>query len=426
MRNILPSISALLIGYLLLVMGHGLVSTLLSLRAVAEGMSTGVIGLIVSGYYAGFVIGTLHGERVIARAGHIRAFAAFAALACISTLALPVFVDATAWIVMRLLAGYALAGLSMVTESWMNAAANNENRGQVLSLYGLTVYLGIGLGQYLLVLDSVEGFALFSLGAALFAFALIPVAMTRAVSPGDEATSRFGFRALWNLSPLGVVGCLTSGLIVGGFSGMAPVFGRDVGLDNASIATFIAAALLGGIVLQYPLGRLSDHLDRRWVITLSGVGIALSSIAMATLSGSGEWTLAALSFVFGGFAYTLYSLAIAHANDFIATSDLVKASGGLLLAFGIGAAIGPFAASLLMGALASSGLFVYTAVASGLCTVFAIWRMTARAALPAEERDPFVAVPQQAAMAYQLDPRGEPESEDDAAPESDDRIPTAN
>lgn len=170
MRSILPSVSALLAGYLLLIMGHGLVSTLLSLRAVAEDMSTGIIGLIVSGYYAGFVIGTLHGERVIARAGHIRAFAAFAALACVSILALPIFVDATAWIVMRLLAGYALAGLSMVTESWMNAAATNENRGQVLSLYGVTVYLGIGLGQYLLVLDSVAGFALFSLAAALFAF----------------------------------------------------------------------------------------------------------------------------------------------------------------------------------------------------------------------------------------------------------------
>ncbi|MDA0703639.1 MAG: MFS transporter [Proteobacteria bacterium] len=426
MRKILPSVSALLAGYLLLVMGHGLVSTLLSLRAVAEGMSTGVIGLIVSGYYAGFVIGTLHGERVIARAGHIRAFAAFAALACISTLALPIFVDAAAWIVMRLLAGYALAGLSMVTESWMNAAASNENRGQVLSLYGLTVYLGIGLGQYLLVLDSVEGFALFSLAAALFAFSLIPVAMTRAVSPGGEDTSRFGFRALWKLSPLGIVGCLASGLIVGGFSGMAPVFGREIGLDNASIATFIAAALLGGFVLQYPLGRLSDHMDRRWVITISGIGIGLSSIAMASLAGSDEWTLAALSFVFGGFAYTLYSLSIAHANDFIATSDLVKASGGLLLAFGIGAAIGPFAASLFMGALASSGLFVYTAVAAGLCTAFALWRMSARPALAAEDREPFVAMPQSTAMAYQLDPRGEPDVEDGPASETDTRPSTAN
>ncbi|MBT6117101.1 MAG: MFS transporter [Rhodospirillaceae bacterium] len=407
MRKVLPSVTALLLGYLILVMGHGLVSTLLSLRAVVEGMSTGVIGLIVSSYYAGFVVGTLHGGRVIGRAGHVRAFAAFAALACISILALPVFVDATAWIVMRLVAGYALAGLSMVTESWLNATASNENRGQVLSLYGLVIYLGIGLGQYLLVLDDIEGYALFSLAAALFAFALVPVAMTRATSPGGEDTSRFGFRALWTLSPLGVVGCLTSGLIVGGFTGMAPVFGKEIGLDNASIATFIAAALLGGFVLQYPLGRLSDRWDRRWVITISGIGIGLASLAMATLAGRGEWGLFALSFVFGGFAYTLYSLSIAHANDFIATSDLVKASAGLLLAFGIGAAIGPFAASLFMGILAPSGLFLYTAAAAALCTIFAIRRMTARAAVQAGEREPFVALPQRTALAYQLDPRGE-------------------
>ena len=318
MRHVLPSVTALLAGYLLLVMGHGLVSTLLGIRAVVEGMSTGTIGLIVSSYYAGFVAGTLHGERVIARAGHIRAFAAFAALASVSTLALPVYVDALAWIALRIIAGYALAGLSMVTESWMNAAASNENRGQVLSLYGLVVYLGIGLGQYLLILGEVEGFALFSLAAALFSLALVPVAMTRAVSPGADDTSRFGFRALWNLSPLGVVGCLASGLIVGGFSGMAPVFGKEIGLGNAGIATLIAAALLGGFVLQYPLGRLSDRWDRRLVITISGIGIGVASVGVTLAAGRSDWGLFALSFVFGGFAYTLYSLSIAHANDFIA------------------------------------------------------------------------------------------------------------
>jgi MFS family permease len=411
MLSIFVSIAALILGYFFTMLGHGLLSTLLGVRAVAEGFPTEVIGGIMSAYYAGFVIGTQVADKLIGRVGHIRAFAVFAATTSIAAAAHAILIDPYAWGAFRLVGGFGMAGLSMVTESWLNERATNENRGRVLSTYMLTVFIGIGAGQFLLVLDSTDGFMLFSVAAILFCLALIPVSLTRVSSPAPIESSRFTLAKMWRLSPLALVGMFAGGMITGAFSGMGAVFAAEVGLDTAGIARMMAIAVLGGLLLQWPLGRLSDMWDRRWVLTVIGLGTALSSIGLvATASGSGlVFDIFALAF--GGFSYTMYSVAAAHANDFIEPEDLVQAAGGLLFAFGLGAAFGPFAASLVMTAIGPAGLFVHTALAASACTVFALVRMRARPTPPSEERDAFVAQPQGAPvttpMAYQLDPRAE-------------------
>ncbi len=428
MFSFFVAIAALILGYFFTMLGYGLLSTLLGVRAVAEGFPTEVTGLVMSAYYAGFVIGTQVADKLIGRVGHIRAFAVFAATTSIAAVAHAILVDPIAWGVLRLAGGFGMAGLSMVTESWLNERATNENRGRVLSVYMLTVFIGIGAGQFLLVLGSPEGFMLFSIAAILFCLALIPVSLTRATSPAPIESSRFTLAKMWRLSPLALVGMFAGGLITGAFSGMGAVFATEVGLDTAGISRMMAIAVLGGLLLQWPLGRLSDKWDRRWVLTVIGLGIALASVGLVVTADGSGLAFDAFALVFGGFSYTMYSVATAHANDFIEPEDLVQAAGGLLLAFGVGAVAGPFAASLVMAAIGPAGLFVHTAVAASACTAFALVRMRARPTLPSEERDAFVAQPQGAPvttpMAYQLDPRAEyveseEEEEDPSAPWDD-------
>ncbi len=273
MFSFFVAIAALILGYFFTMLGYGLLSTLLGVRAVAEGFPTEVTGLVMSAYYAGFVIGTQVADKLIGRVGHIRAFAVFAATTSIAAVAHAILVDPIAWGVLRLAGGFGMAGLSMVTESWLNERATNENRGRVLSVYMLTVFIGIGAGQFLLVLGSPEGFMLFSIAAILFCLALIPVSLTRATSPAPIESSRFTLAKMWRLSPLALVGMFAGGLITGAFSGMGAVFATEVGLDTAGVSRMMAIAVLGGLLLQWPLGRLSDKWDRRWVLTVIGLGI---------------------------------------------------------------------------------------------------------------------------------------------------------
>lgn len=410
---IVSSVASLLVGVALLMLANGLLSTLISLRTALEGFPAPVTGLVMSAYFAGLVLGSLFCRGIIRRVGHIRAFSALASLLSATALAHVFLVSAASWAAFRGVTGFCLAGLYMVTESWLNARANNQTRGQILSLYMVTCYLAIGAGQFLLLLADPSTFTLFAIVSVLFSLALVPVALTRSSAPTLEKAGRLSFRRLYEISPLGVIGCFSSGLLNGAIYGMAPIFGHGIGLSITGVSVLMGALILGGVVGQWPVGRLSDRFDRRTVIiymALAATVVAAAVAALSQLPPTWLWLVLALAGLFGALSFPFYSLSVAHANDYLEADDLVEASGGLIIAFGVGAAFGPLSAAGVMGWLGPVGLFVFLSVIAGLFAAFAIYRTFRREAPPMEAQGPFVPLPRTSPVAAKLDPRGEAET----------------
>lgn len=378
MRAVLYSIAALLSSYGLLIVANGLFNILLGVRSQLEGFPTQVVGLIMSAYFIGLLLGAMHAVRIIARAGHIRAFAAFASLMSISVLLHAMLVNPWAWGLMRLLAGFSMAGLIMITESWVNERASNTTRGQILAIYMIVNYLAAGCGQFLLPLADPGEFVLFSLASIIFSLALLPLLLTQAPSPQPVALQRMSLVELYRISPLGLIGAFSNGLSGPAFHGLGAVYAQSIGLSLTQTSAFMASGIMGGLLLQWPLGRLSDRIDRRWVLAGAALGTAAASVAII-LAGNRSPQLFAATVLFGSFCFTLYSLSASHTNDLAPAGQLVHVAGGLLLAFGIGASLGPLVASLLMGWLGPEGLFVHTALVTSALGLFALYRMTRRA-----------------------------------------------
>ena len=405
----LLSVAALLSGVGILLMGHGLLSTLLSLRTAIEGYSPELTGLVMSSYFAGLVAGSLYCSKVVHRIGHIRAFAAFASILSVTALIHGFVVTAPVWALLRALSGFCVAGVFMVSESWLNSRATNQTRGQVLSFYMITAYLSIGLGQFLLNLSDPERIDLFAVVSILFSLALVPVALTKAAAPKIERPSGLGFRRLYALSPLGVVGCFAAGVLSGAHYGMGPIFASGIGLSISGISTFMGVLVFGGLIMSWPVGRLSDRFDRRTVMLGASLAVVLIALTIAAVVGRSQSGLLVLACLYGGLAFPLYSLSVAHANDYLEAEDLVQASSGLLLAYGVGASLGPIAAAAVMGALGPHGLFVFSAAIAAALSLFILYRMRRREPLPLDEQGPYVVLPRTTSEAAYLDPRGEPE-----------------
>jgi len=406
------SVASLLIGVSIMFLGQGLLGTLLGVNLAEADLPSTVSGLVMSGYFLGLVLGSLFAIHVIHRVGHIRAFAALASIFSAAALTHAFFYDPILWGVLRVIAGFCMAGLLMCTESWLNEKATRETRGTVLSLYMIATYLSLGVGQFLLQLGDTAGYMLYALVSILLSMALVPVALTTMPGPALPTPRRFGITHLFRISPAGVMGCLGSGLAQGAFYGMGPLFARQLGLDLAGTAAFMSAVILGGLVLQWPLGWMSDRLDRRLVIVLVSLAMAASGAGVVALSFGGldadsltfVASLLGLSALFGALLSTLYPLAIALANDWIEPQDMVPASGGLLLAYSIGAVAGPIAASLLMDLIGPAGLFVLVVAVGIVVAIFTWVRMQMRESVPMEEQAPVQIVPRMTAVAYTLLP----------------------
>ncbi|MCZ6524086.1 MAG: MFS transporter [Alphaproteobacteria bacterium] len=408
----LLSVAALLSGVGILLMGNGLLSTLLSLRTAIEGYSPELTGLVMSAYFAGLVAGSLYCSKVVHRIGHIRAFAAFASILSVTALIHGFVVTAPVWALLRALSGFCVAGVFMVSESWLNTRATNQNRGQVLSFYMITAYLSIGLGQFLLNLSDPERIELFAVVSILFSLALVPVALTQAAAPRIERPSGLGLRRLYALTPLGVVGCLASGMLTGALYGMGPIFASGIGLSVSGVSAFMGLVVLGGLFMSWPVGWLSDRFDRRTVMAAVSLATVLIALAIPAAAGRPEPLLLVLAGLYGGLSFPLYSLSVAHANDYVEPQDLVQASSGLLVAYGVGASLGPIAAAAVMGALGPHGLFVYSAVISAAFGLIVLYRMRRREPLPLAEQGRHVVLPRTTPEAAYLDPRGAPEQSD--------------
>lgn len=343
---ILP-ITALLAGVALLLLGTGLLNTVVAVRGGLEGFSDALIGLVMSGYFVGFFIGTFLALPLIRRVGHIRTFAMCAALASASALAYVLVIHPLVWGVLRVLTGIALVILYTVTESWLNGQTPSAQRGRVFAAY-MAVNLGsLAAAQQLLRLDDPSTHTLFVLAGMLISVSLVPIAWTRMAQPVMQDTRRLRLRQLWTLAPLAVAGSFISGLAMGAFWGLGPLYAGRIGLEAGGIATFMTCAILGGALFQLPLGRLSDTFDRRRVLCATAIAAAVGALAVLGISRAGTWVMPAIAF-YGGMAFAIYPVTIAHLVDHLDAEDVLSGGASLLLLHGLGAALGPALAGQIM------------------------------------------------------------------------------
>jgi MFS family permease len=395
----LGTVVSLLLSYGLLLLANGLFSTLLGVRTQVEGFSATLVGFIVAAYFMGLLFGGLFAGRVVTRVGHIRSFAAFASLMSVSALLFPIFVTPLAWGLLRMLGGFCMAGMIMVTESWLNEAASNKTRGQILSFYMITNYFAAGCGQFLLTAGDPSQFQLFSLASIIFSLALLPVLLTRAKAPVPVRSKRMHIWTLYRIAPLGVFGVFCCGLINSSIHGLSPVYATNMGFSEAQLSTFMAAIIMSGLFLQLPIGHLSDRIGRGPLLVYIPVLVALAAISMVYAL---EYTFILIgAMVFGAFVFTLYSLAAATANDMVNADQRVQVAGALLITYGAGAVTGPILAGQFMSLLGPQGLFFYFALICLLLSAFAIMMRRRRVGSP-DKRKPFVAVPASQSTSNQL------------------------
>lgn len=366
-------ISSLLSGVALLLLGNGLLNTLLTLRGVAEGYSTSMLGLIMSGYFVGFLLGTWLAIPLVRRVGHIRAFAFCAALAAITALLHVLIVDPWVWLGLRVLYGLALVSLYMVIESWLNAQAPNDKRGQVFALY-MAVNLGaLAAAQQLLNLADPGQFVLFVLAAMLISAALMPITLTRQLQPSVPETLHTNLRQLLGIAPLAIAAAGLSGLALGAFWGMAPVYASLSGFDATGVGLLMSSAILGGALLQWPIGRYSDRHDRRLVLLWVVVLAALVALLMSLLPAGN--LLLGMIFLFGGLSFAIYPIAVAQLIDQLHRDEILAGSSSLLMVNGIGSVCGPLLAGILMQQLGARALPLYFAAVLALLAAYTLYRL---------------------------------------------------
>jgi MFS family permease len=404
------SIGAILLSTALLLLGNGLTNTLVPLRAHLDGYSDLAVGAMGSFYYGGFVVGCFVIPKLLARVGHIRTFAVAASLTAATVLIQPIFTLPIVWFVVRTGFGFCAAGAYMVIESWLNDRATNETRGRILSAYVVVNFGFLMLGQWQLPVASPKGYELFSLAAVIYILCVLPVGLTLLPQPVVQQAPVLRIRRLMKAAPVGMAGVITVGLANGAFWTLAPVYAISLGYSTSGIALFMSAFILGGTLIQFPLGRFSDHLDRRWIIAGVCIAAVLGGVALALLGLWGTpmpWLLYPLALYFGAAMLPLYSLSIAHANDRIERTEFIEASATLLLVNAIASVVGPTLAAIVMAHAGLASLFLYTAAIHTIMALFTLTRITAARAVPEDAREQFVAVPQQQASstASELDPR---------------------
>ena len=392
MWSAVTSAWALFVGLGMLMLGNGLQNSLLGIRAGAEDFTTGATGLIMACYYVGLLVGAFVTPKVVGNVGHVRVFAALASTASTAALLHAVFVDPWMWGGMRAVTGFCYAGLYIVAESWLNDRATNETRGTLLSVYMVVLLSGLAASQFLLNLADPNSFLLFALASVLVSMALVPISVSVAPTPDFTAPEPLGLRALYRTSPLGFVGAMGTGMANAALYAMAAVYGGTVGLSVPQIAVFVSANILGGLAFQWPIGRLSDKLDRRRVLTAVTFAAALAALAAGLAARAEPLALYAMMFLLGGMSLPMYSLCIAHTNDYLTPKQMVSASGALIMVGGAGAIFGPIAVSLLMRQMGPDGFFACVAAVHAAIGVFALYRMTRRAPLPLAEQGASVPV----------------------------------
>lgn len=379
----------LLLAAGILLGGNGLFSTLIAVRGAQEGMSTAQIGWMGTTYFIGFLIGCMTAPRLLRAVGHIRVFAALASLAASTTLFMIMAIDPYLWMLDRLVIGICFSGLFTTIESWLNSSVSNAERGKVTGLYRIIDITVVSGAQFLLPAFGTDGFVLFGIMALMISLSLVPVAIGDRSNPKPPEHVRFDLSAIWVISPLACIGCIAIGMTNSAFRFVGPLYAQEIGLSLASVATFISLGVIGGAVLQYPLGWLSDRYDRRWVLVWTTLAAVLAGLFISFIAGNTALLVYAGVFAFGAFSLPLFSLAAAHANDRATGDQYVLLAAGLMFFYGIGASIGPPVSSLLVEWFGPSYLFAFTSAIHGSLAIATLWRMRVRRAVPSEERGKF-------------------------------------
>ena len=370
---------ALLLGIFLLLLGNGVQGTLLGIRGAAEGFSTTALSIIMSAYFIGFLGGTRLTPHLIRRVGHVRVFAALASFISAALILFAALPDQISWFLLRIIVGFCYSGVYVVSESWLNDSASNETRGQSLSVYMIVQMLGIIVAQGLLSVVDTSGYTLFVIISVAVSLSFAPILLSVSPAPVFHTTKPMTLKQLYHASPLGVVGSFLLGGVFGAMFGMAAVFGSAVGMSTREIALFAASIYLGGMLLQYPIGWLSDRMDRRLLIVGASLIGAIACFGVLPFADQPNARLLA-GFVVGGVSTPLYSLYLAYTNDFLESDDMAAASGGLIFLNGIGAIGGPLIVGWLMSTFTPNGFFIFIGGMLGLMAGYALYRMSQRAA----------------------------------------------
>ena len=392
-----------LLSIFIFTLGNGLFTTLVSMKLHINGASSFIIGLITSVYYIGIMCGSFRTERFIIMVGHIRAFATFASFLTIITLLQGVFHQNLLWLIFRFLVGIATAGVFVVVESWLLTLGTQKVRGQLLALYMVALYLGQSLGQLLINTTDINTILPFILISILSSFAVIILAMSKITQPSIEEPSVLGFVKLYRASASGMIGSFGSGMILGSVYGLFPVFLLQYLSYKHNVGFCMFIIIFGGMVLQYPIGRLSDIVERR--VVLCAINMSLVVLAALLIFGNfyGFYILIALMFLFGGAAFTIYPVSINLTCDNLATQDIVSGVQGLLLAFSVGSALGPFIASFFIEMPGNFGLLLYFIIIGTLLTGYFLYRRSKKEAV--EQEGNFVAIPQTSPITAELQPQ---------------------
>ena len=376
------SVWALFVGVALLQLGHGLQGTLIGIEASSAQFNATVTGIIMSGFSVGLLLSAIVTPRIVASVGHIRVFAAFASVVSTAILLIPIWVDPVWWFAMRFIGGVCMAGLAIVAESWLNAAADNENRGKMLSVYMVITYAAMGGGSILLNITDTSGFVRFIVVSALISLALVPISLAPTEAPSIEEPRSVSLRAIYSASPLAFVGVLAVGLGQSAFFSMGAVYGLMSGLSLGFVSLMMALPPIGVIFSQYPIGMLSDRFDRRLVLVVLTVLSALLALVTLFSGAISPISMIGLFTLFGAISFPIYSLALAHANDYLEKDQMLGASSKLVFIYGAGSIVGPLLVGSVMDSYGAPGFMMFMLCVHGLLGVFGIYRIARRPETP--------------------------------------------
>ncbi len=375
---------ALLLGIFFLMLGNGMQATLLGIRGALEGYSASTMSFVMAGYFLGFLGGSRLAPAMIKRVGHVRVFAALASMISATFILFAAFPSYVVWILLRIAVGFCFSGVYVVAESWLNDSASNRNRGMALSIYLIVQLFGIVSAQALLNLGDPSGYFLFVIASVLVSISFTPILLSVSPVPVFHTSKPMTLRELYRVSPLGCIGSLLLGATFAGLWGMGSVYGTEAGMSVAEISLFVAISTFGGLLCQFPIGWISDRMDRRLLIALNSTACAAASIA-GIVFGDYFIALLIIGFAIGGITHPLYSLIIAHTNDFIGHEDMAAAAGGLIFIHGIGAIGGPILVGWMMETFGAKGYFIYILVLVSMLACYAFFRMTVRSAPSSED-----------------------------------------
>ncbi|MDG4908401.1 MFS transporter [Mesorhizobium sp. WSM4898] len=405
MSSIRPLIP-LLIAAGILLGGNGLQGTLIALRGAQEGFSASDIGLMGTFYFAGFLLGCLAVTRILKAVGHVRTFAALAAIASVGTLLLVLVIDPVMWCAVRFAGGFCFAGLFTVMEAWLNSGVGNKDRARVLAIYRMVDIGSVTGAQFLIPIFGAGGFATFAVMSMMITFSLVPVSLGDRSNPAPPEDVKLDLPRVWRISPLGSIGCIAVGVTNSAFRTLSPVYAEEIGMSVADVVTFVSVGIFGGALIQYPLGYLSDRRDRRSVLLATTCCAMLAALALAFVARADPFLNFIIVFIFGSFAMPLYSLSAAHANDRAGKGEFVLINAALMLFYSFGAIGGPIAASAMMQHFGPSALFVFNAVVYAVLIIVILYRMQVRSGVPAGSRSRFTALLRTSTLFARLARRG--------------------